>query len=120
MHVERIDFVAVPTQDRERATEFYGQTLGLRQDEHRSLEFWAGDTCLNIWEPEVYGVVFQPQKNGQLAFRVADVAAARAELESKGVRFDGETVDTGVCHIANFCDPDGNDLMLHHRYAPYE
>jgi catechol 2,3-dioxygenase-like lactoylglutathione lyase family enzyme len=29
-----------------------------------------------------------------------------------------ETLDTGVCHMAFFADPDGNALMLHHRYAP--
>jgi hypothetical protein len=23
-----------------------------------------------------------------------------------------------VCHMALFNDPDGNPLMLHHRYAP--
>jgi hypothetical protein len=45
--------------------------------------------------------------------------AARTELEAKGVVFAGETLDTGVCHMAFFTDPDGNDLMLHHRYAPY-
>ena len=118
--VEHVDFVAVPTQDVERAKRFYGKTLGLRSDEHRNLEFWAGDTCLNIWEPARYGVEFRPQKNGHLAFRVPDVAAARKELEAEGVVFDGETEDTGVCHIAVFTDPDGNDLMLHRRYAPYE
>jgi hypothetical protein len=47
------------------------------------------------------------------------VPAARAELEAKGVEFDGETFDTGVCHMANFTDPDGNPLTLHKRYAPY-
>ena len=51
---------------------------------------------------------------------VDDVAAARKELEAKGVEFAGETFDTGVCHMALFTDPDGNDLMLHNRYAPYE
>jgi catechol 2,3-dioxygenase-like lactoylglutathione lyase family enzyme len=120
VQVERIDFVAVPTRDRARACQFYGGVLGLRQDEHRSLEFWAGDTCLNIWEPEQYGEEFAPQTTAHLAFRVPDVAAARAELEAKGVAFDGETLDTGVCHMANFRDPDGNALMLHRRYAPYE
>ena len=60
---------------------------------------------------------FVPQKNAHLALHVDDVEAARAELESKGVEFAGETFDTGVCHMALFADPDGNDLMLHHRYA---
>jgi catechol 2,3-dioxygenase-like lactoylglutathione lyase family enzyme len=62
---------------------------------------------------------FAPQKNGHLALHADDVAAARAALEDKGVTFAGETLDTGVCHMAFFTDPDGNDLMLHHRYAPY-
>jgi len=47
------------------------------------------------------------------------VEAARKELEAKGIEFDGETLDTGVCHMANFKDPDGNPLTLHKRYAPY-
>lgn len=119
MQVERVDFVAIPSHDAKRAAAFYGETLGLRRDEHRDLEFWAGDTCLNIWEPERYGVEFRPQKNAHVALRVADVAEARRELEAKGVEFADETYDSGVCHMAFFTDPDGNDLMLHRRYAPY-
>ena len=115
-----MDFVAIPARDARRAAAFYRETLGLRQDEHRDLEFWAGDTCLNIWKPEHFGVPFAPQKNAHVALGVEDVAAARAELEAKGVTFDGETLDTGVCHMALFTDLDGNDLMLHRRYAPYE
>jgi predicted enzyme related to lactoylglutathione lyase len=63
---------------------------------------------------------FTPQKNAHIALHVDDVAAARKELEEKGVEFFGETLDSGVCHMAFFTDPDGNDLMLHRRYAPYE
>jgi len=29
-----------------------------------------------------------------------------------------EIIDSGVCHWAIFEDPDGNMLILHHRYAP--
>jgi len=116
--VAKLDFVGIPSRDAERSRTFYGETLGLRQDEHAQFEFWAGETCLAIWEPEKMGFPFAPQKNGHLALHVDDVAAARAELEGKGVEFAGETFDTGVCHMALFTDPDGNDLMLHHRYAP--
>jgi catechol 2,3-dioxygenase-like lactoylglutathione lyase family enzyme len=116
--ITRLDYVGVPTRDVERAKRFYGETLGLRVDEHQPTEFWAGDTCLSIWQPEQYGMPFQPQKNGHLALHVDDVAAARAELEGQGVEFLGETLDSGVCHMALFTDPDGNDLMLHGRYAP--
>lgn len=110
--------LGIPTRDAERARAFYGETLGLRPDPNARYEFWAGDTCLGIWEPERQGMPFQPQKNAHLALHVDDVAAARAELEARGVQFVADTFDTGVCHMALFTDPDGNDLMLHRRYAP--
>ncbi len=116
--ITKLDFVGIPSQDSDRSRRFYGETLGLRQDENAQYEFWAGDTCLGIWEPARLGMEFQPQKNAHLALHVEDVEAARAELESKGVTFAGDILDTGVCHMAFFTDPDGNDLMLHHRYAP--
>ena len=118
MEITRADFVAVPSTDWERSRAFYVDTLGLRPDEHAQGEFWAGAQCFGIWEPATFGMEFAPQRNGHIAFHVEDVAAARAELEAKGVQFEGETFDTGVCHMAIFRDPDGNDLMLHHRYAP--
>jgi catechol 2,3-dioxygenase-like lactoylglutathione lyase family enzyme len=111
--ITKLDFVAVPSQDSDRSRQFYGETLGLRPDEHGRFEFWAGETCLGIWEPERLGMPFAPQKNGHLALGVEDVPTARGALEAKG------TLDTGVCLMAFFTDPDGNDLMLHHRYAPY-
>jgi catechol 2,3-dioxygenase-like lactoylglutathione lyase family enzyme len=118
--ISKLDFVGVPSRDAERSRTFYVETLGLRPDEHTQTEFWLGDTCFGIWEPERFGMEFAPQKNAHPALHVDDVEAARAELEAKGVEFAGETLDTGVCHMALFTDPDGNDLMLHHRYAPYE
>ncbi|CAA9524166.1 MAG: hypothetical protein AVDCRST_MAG79-384 [uncultured Thermoleophilia bacterium] len=116
--VNRVDFIPIPSQDAERSRSFYVDTLGLRPDDKARFEAWAGDTCFGIWEPESVGMPFAPQKNGSPALQVDDVAAARAELEAKGVRFFGETIDTGVCHMAFFADPDGNDVMLHRRYAP--
>jgi len=116
--ISRLDFVAVPSQDSERSRAFYVETLGLRADDRARFEVWAGETCLGIWEPEQLGMPFAPQKNAHLALHVEDVAAARAELDAKGVVFAQDTMDTGVCHMAFFTDPDGNDLMLHHRYAP--
>ena len=118
--IEKLDFVGVPTQDVERAKKFYGETLGLRKDDKSEAEFWVGETCLGVWEPEQQGMPFAPQKNGHLALHVTDVPEARAALEEKGVEFAGDTFDTGVCHMALFTDPDGNDLMLHHRYAPQD
>jgi catechol 2,3-dioxygenase-like lactoylglutathione lyase family enzyme len=118
--IEKLDFVAVPSRDADRSIRFYTETLGLRRDEHGGYEFWVGDTCFGIWEPDRLGGKFAPQRNAHLALNVDDVAEARAELEGQGVEFFGEILDTGVCHMAFFRDPDGNDLMLHSRYAPYE
>jgi catechol 2,3-dioxygenase-like lactoylglutathione lyase family enzyme len=116
--VTGLDFVAVPSTDWKRSRDFYVDTLGLRPDATGEGEFWVGETCFGIYEPARFGIEFAPQRNAHIALHVEDVAAARAELSAKGVEFTGETVDTGVCHMAFFQDPDGNDLMLHHRYEP--
>ena len=116
--ISKLDFASVPSQDAERTRSFYVDTLGLRPDDHGRFEFWAGETCFGIWEPARFGLPFAPQKNAPPALHVDDVAAARAELESRGVAFSGDIVDSGVCHQAYFADPDGNQLILHHRYAP--
>ena len=118
--ISRVDFIGIPSQDAERSRSFYIETLGLRPDKRARFEVWAGDTCFGIWEPGKFGMEFAPQKNAPPALHVDDVAAARAELEARGVTFEGEIIDTGVCHMALLTDPDGNDLMLHRRYAAYE
>jgi catechol 2,3-dioxygenase-like lactoylglutathione lyase family enzyme len=120
MLIKGVDFVAVPSTDWRRSRAFYVDTLGLRPDETGYAEFWVGNTCFGIYEPTSFGLEFAPQKNAHIALHVDDVASVRAELEAKGIEFNGDTFDTGVCHMAFFTDPDGNDLMLHHRYAPRE
>ncbi len=120
--VTGVDFVSVPTQDLERAVAFYGDTLGLRRSVYRPdrnfAEFETGTVTLSVVNPEGMGIgAFQANRN-HIALQVADVAAARAALEARGVSFLGDIFDTGVCHMAFLTDPDGNALMLHHRYAP--
>jgi catechol 2,3-dioxygenase-like lactoylglutathione lyase family enzyme len=119
MKVEKVDFVSVLTQDIPRAKKFYGETLGLpiETEGENDMEFRLGQVTLDVFNPASMGQPFAPSPAG-IAIRVPDVAAARAELEGKGVQFDGETLDTGVCHMAFFKDPDGNALLLHRRYAP--
>jgi catechol 2,3-dioxygenase-like lactoylglutathione lyase family enzyme len=120
MQVERVDFVSFLTQDIPRAKRFYSEVLGfeIETEGENDMEFRAGQVTLDIFNPASIGQSFAVSPAG-LALRVPDVAAARAELVAKGVEFDGETVDTGVCHMAFFHDPDGNALMLHRRYAPF-
>ena len=116
--IERVDFLGVPSQDVDRTRAFYRDTLGLRPDSDAQYEVWAGQLSLGIWDPTSFGLPFVAQKGNPLPLGVEDVPAARSELEAQGVTFYGDTLDTGVCHMAFFADPDGNDLMLHHRYAP--
>jgi catechol 2,3-dioxygenase-like lactoylglutathione lyase family enzyme len=119
---QRIDFIAVPTRDRERAVRFYGETLGLERNPNstdRWVEFETGNVTLAIVVPEEIGEEFKPLPFGALAIRVPDVGVARKRLEEAGVEFGGEIFDSGVCNGAVFTDPDGNGLLLHHRYAPY-
>jgi predicted enzyme related to lactoylglutathione lyase len=127
--VERIDFVTVPYTDRDRAVRFYGETLGIGRNElaHTSEdypEFETGNVTLGLEpadrhpSPALQGREFAPIP-WPIALRVPDVEAARARLEGEGVEFFGDTIDTGVCHMAFFADPDGNALMLHRRYASY-
>lgn len=115
INITGVDMYGIPTKDADRAKEFYVNVLGLKPDAKADYEVWAGNLCLGIWEPERMGRPFEPNNNGP-AFHVDDVEATRKTLEEKGVVFKGETIDTGVCHMALFSDPDGNELMLHHRY----
>ena len=125
--VTGVDFVSVPTKDLAAAMDFYENVLGLPRSkmwqragqEPVGAEFETGTVTLALFACERFGIEFQPNKV-PIALRVDDVAAARAELESRGVSFSGDTIDSGVCHQAIFEDPDGNMLDLHHRYAPPE
>src|SRR5215207_6006031 len=118
--VTGVDFVTIPTQDFDAAVDFYGTTLGLERSVYRPerhfAEFETGAVTLSVVVAEEVGLEFAPTRN-PLALHVDDIEAARAALESRGVEFAGDTLDTGVCHMAFFADPDGNAFMLHHRYA---
>ena len=120
---ERVDFIGVPVQDLKRADEFYGKTLGLERSPHsgaRWVEYETGNVTLALISPEAMGPDFKPQPHSMpIALRVADVEEAKRKLEAAGVEFGDEIIDSGVCHIAGFRDPDGNALMLHRRYAPH-
>jgi predicted enzyme related to lactoylglutathione lyase len=119
--VTGVDFVAVSTKDLDRAIAFYGATLGLQMSVHLNernyAEFETGNLTLSVIDAEKMGMEHQVRGH-EIALHVDDVGAARRTLESRGVKFRGDTLDTGVCHMALFNDPDGNPLMLHHRYAP--
>ena len=121
--VTGVDFISIPTTDLERSRRFYADVLGLEESKHWGqenpvgIEFENGTVTLALMNNERLGIPFVANKV-PIAFQVEDTHAARAELESRGVTFAADTIDSGVCHMAPFEDPDGNSLMLHHRYAP--
>jgi catechol 2,3-dioxygenase-like lactoylglutathione lyase family enzyme len=115
------DFITVATKDFDGAVEFYGNVLGLpeskRWGQRPAVEFETGNLTIAVMQSDAFGIEFQAN-NHPIELRVDDVEAARTELESRGVDFKGDTIDSGVCHQAFFEDPDGNALAIHHRYAP--
>jgi catechol 2,3-dioxygenase-like lactoylglutathione lyase family enzyme len=114
MQVERVDFVNIATRDAERSRAWYRDTFGLEPDPSNPDELTAGQVTLTFWEPEKEDLDFSPDVGG-FALRVADVEAAKAELEAKGLKCAGSG-DTGVCKMAVFLDPDGNAVILHRRH----
>ena len=121
MNISGVDFITVPTQDYDKADEFYGDVLGLERSKRwgdmPAREYETGSLTIAVMQSDAFGIDFKAHSH-PIALHVDDVAAAREELESKGVEFAADTMDSGVCHMAYFRDPDGNALMFHHRYAP--
>ena len=121
--VSGVDFICVSTKDLTAAREWYENVLGLErsktwgQENPMGAEFETGSLTIALVDSQKLGM--EPRTNNHpIALHVDDVEAARGELESRGVEFQADTIDSGVCHMAVFTDPDGNALMLHHRYAP--
>ena len=121
MKVTGTDFVFLPISDFDRSEAFYRGVLGLEcSKRYRNAiggEFETGNLTIQVVDTAKIGLDIAPS-TGAIALHVDDVEEARAELATKGVEFDAETLDSGVCFQAYFKDPDGNALILHHRYAP--
>lgn len=120
--VQRVDYIRVPVKDIEEAKKFYGELLGLPLNPNSPgddwLEFEAGNVTLAVMTPHTHDYEFTPLPPGTLALRVPDVAEAKAKLEAAGVEVR-EMWDSGKCRGAGTCDPSGNPILLHRRYAPY-
>ena len=119
---QRVDFIAVPVEDRDRAAQFYEETLGLRKNPNSTdtwIEFEAGNVTLALVDPASAGQPFTPLPFGSIVIRVPDVEAAKAKLQEAGVETVGEMWDSGVCNGAVFKDSEGNGFAVHHRYAAY-
>jgi predicted enzyme related to lactoylglutathione lyase len=119
--INGVDFIAVPTRDYEAAAQFYGEVLGLpfgkQWGDMPAGEFETGNLTIAVMQSDAFGIEFEPHTH-PIEFHVDDFDAAKAELESRGVEFVSDVIDSGVCKQAIFRDPDGNSLAIHHRYAP--
>jgi catechol 2,3-dioxygenase-like lactoylglutathione lyase family enzyme len=120
--VQQVDYIRVPVTDMAEANRFYGEVLGLERNPNSPSEDWVeyetGNVTLAVMTPHTHDYEFTPLPHGTLAFRVPDVADAKAKLEAVGVQVD-DMWDSGVCYGAGLRDPAGNPILLHHRYAPH-
>lgn len=122
IQITGVDFVCLPTSDHDRACAFYGELLGLpkvkRWGDRPATEFQAGNLTLVVFDQRGFGLEDWGRANtAPVALAVDDVQAAVDALKAEGVEFVFDWIDSGVCHQAMFRDPDGNPLLLHHRYA---
>ncbi len=115
------DFITVPTKDFDTAVAFYRDVLGLQEGKRwgsmPGAEFETGNLTIAVMQSDAFGLEFKPHTH-PIEFRVDDFEGAKAELESRGVQFRGDVIDSGVCYQTFFQDPDGNALAIHHRYVP--
>ena len=114
--ITEIAFVAIPVTDIARSRRFYENTLGLKPGHTAMGGNWVeyeigaatiGLGCAPDWKPSADGT--------STAFEVADFDAAVARLQQNGITFFMGPLETPVCHMAVFADPDGNKLLLHKR-----
>jgi predicted enzyme related to lactoylglutathione lyase len=114
--IKEVAFVAIAVTDKERAREFYQKTLGLKPGMIGMggawVEYELGGTTLGVgchpdWKPSHDGT--------SVAFEVDDIDATIAQLKERGVIFEMEKIETPVCWMAQFRDPDGNKLLVHKR-----
>jgi predicted enzyme related to lactoylglutathione lyase len=114
--IKEVAFVAIAVSDKERARKFYQETLELKpslsQMDGGWVEYDLGATtigvgCHSAWQPSRDGTT--------VAFEVDDMDATIAKLKEGGVEFDMEKMETPVCWMAQFRDPDGNKLLVHKR-----
>lgn len=118
--VKGVDYVCLATSDHAAACAFYEDVLGLERSKSwgdlPGTEFEAGNLTIALVDWTAFGRENHPNANA-IVLAVDDVHAAKSELESRGVEFQTDVIDSGSCHQAYFVDPDGNALGIHGFYG---
>jgi glyoxylase I family protein len=122
----RLEHFAIYAKDAGALKDFYVRAMGLRV-----VLVGPGDPPAGYFLADDHGgaieVIARPegQSNANqrwvchVAFRVDDVAAKRAELESLGLVFEADTaVDDDAMKTAFFHDPEGNRCQIVWRRKP--
>ena len=100
----------------DRSVDWYRDVLGFellyRRDDIAWCELSTGVAKVNV------GLSERQEAGGAggatLTFGVSDLAAAKAELDAKGVRQDGGILEIdGLVRLVTFFDPDDNALMFY-------
>ena len=107
--------LSTAVRDLDAAIAWFKETLGFEEQFKVAEAGWAevstpvGGVTVGLSQSDE-----APTRGGATpVFGVADIDAARAELEGKGVRFEGDTVELpGMVKLATFFDPDGNAYMF--------
>lgn len=113
--LERMEIVFYFVTDWERARSFYGETLGLKMAFTMDGEWAEYETGSDVRLAIHRIAEGQEVTRGgaTVVFGVSDAHAARAELEARGVEFQGEIHEMpGTVRLGTFLDPDGNVLQI--------
>ena len=114
--IKDVAFIAIAVSDAERARKFYQGTLELKPATTAMgggwVEYDLGPTTIGVGCHPAW----QPSRDGTtVAFEVDDIDATISKLKERGVTFEMEKMETPVCWMAQFRDPDGNKLLVHKR-----
>jgi predicted enzyme related to lactoylglutathione lyase len=118
--IKGVDFTCLATADHDAACKFYEDVLGLERSKSwgsmPATEFETGSLTIAVIDWTGFGRENHPNPN-PIVLHVDEVNDAKPELESRGVEFESEIIDSGFCRQAYFSDPDGNTLGIHSFYG---
>ena len=125
MNLKSVHHIAIIVSDHDRELDFYVYNLGfsvIRDCFRQERKDWKTDLALDGLELEIFTRENPPKRPSypeacglrHLAFRVADIEAAVAELAEKGISCEPIRMDPYTkTRMTFFADPDGLPLELH-------